>query len=361
MDSLWRAVDRPESAIRDGLGRVDQAWLADLPPAVSHSRVMSFCVLAIKEAMKHAGWTSLDPDDGLIIATTTGQFLQWQPSFVKHVKGELDRGGFRQDFVNQPLDALARNLQGYFEHTGPFTVVTSACTAATQALALGALWLKQGRVKRVLVGGAEVLCDLTTEGFKSLQLLSSAPATPFDRSRKGINLSEGAAFLCMERECASPLAAVSGIGFTTDGHHMTAPHPQGEGSYQAMMQALRHAGAAASDVDWVHAHGTGSVHNDAAEGLAVSRVFGEQGPVVSSTKWIHGHALGASGAIETALVVRAMNEGRILHTRGLQDPDESIPLRHARKDVFGPVNMVLKNTLGFGGANSAVLLTRGLP
>jgi 3-oxoacyl-(acyl-carrier-protein) synthase len=311
--------------------------------------------------MHQAGWTGLTHEDGLIVATTTGQFLQWDHPFVEFVEGRLDRSAFRKNFVHQPLGELAVNIQKYFEHTGPFSVVTSACTAATQAMALGALWLKQGRVKRVLVGGAEVLCQLTCDGFRSLQLLSTDPATPFDQTRKGINLSEGAAFLCMERDCERPLAAISGVGFTTDGHHMTAPHPRGEGSFHAMNQALRHAAIAPAQVDWVHAHGTGSVHNDAAEGLAISRVFENHQPWVSSTKWIHGHALGASGAIEMALVVHAMNEGRVLHTRGLAQPDSSIKIRHPLEDVQQDLNVVLKNTLGFGGANSAVVLTRGVP
>lgn len=360
IEALWSSVDRPQSSIRNGLGRVDDSWLQSVPASIRPNRALAFCVLAALEAMNDAGWSGLRPDDGLIIATTTGQFLQWDQSFIQFVDGRLDRGEFRRDFVHQPLGELAVNLQKFFEHTGPFSVVTSACTAATQAMALGALWLKEGRVKRVLVGGAEVLCQLTCEGFRSLQLLSNDPATPFDKSRRGINLSEGAAFICMERECDRSLAALSGVGFSTDGYHMTAPHPQGEGSYQAMNQALRHAGIGPEQVDWVHAHGTGSVHNDAAEGLAINRVFGNNQPWVSSTKWIHGHALGASGAIETALVVQAMTQDRVLHTRGLSQPDSSISVRHATEDVRQNLNVVLKNTLGFGGANSAIVLTRGM-
>jgi 3-oxoacyl-(acyl-carrier-protein) synthase len=220
------------------------------------------------------------------------------------------------------------------------------------------MWIRTGKVKRCLVGGAEVLCALTTEGFRSLQLLSTEPATPFDANRKGINLSEGAAFLCLEADASRPLARLSGFGFSTDGFHMTGPHPEGEGSYRAMRDALTKAGLQPHDIDWVHAHGTGSQANDTSEGLAISRLFADENrPYVSSTKWFHGHALAASGALETALVISAMNSQRVLHTRGLKTPDPRVKLKHPEHDIMMPVKHVLKNTLGFGGANAAIVLS----
>lgn len=357
-DALWRSTYDTTSHIQNGIGHVADDWLASLPPTTMANRALSFCILAIAEAMNQAGWTELTPADGIILATTTGQFLQWDGAFIEFIGGKMGRENFRQEFLHQPLGELTTAIQKYFNHTGPYSVVTSACTAATQAIALGSLWLKHGRVKRVLVGGVEVLCRLTCDGFKSLQLLSPEPSTPFDRARRGINLSEGAAFLCLESGSAKPLAEIAGVGFSTDGYHMTAPHPEGEGCFQAMSQALRSAQLEPSMIDWIHAHGTGSSHNDASEGAAVSRLFGDQGPYISSTKWLHGHALGASGAIETALVVRAMNEGRILRTRGLKDPDPAIRVRHPEQDLNQPIRYAVKNTLGFGGANAAIVLKR---
>jgi 3-oxoacyl-(acyl-carrier-protein) synthase len=126
-----------------------------------------------------------------------------------------------------------------------------------------------------------------------------------------------------------------------------------------MNRALQTAGVSPGEVTWVHAHGTGSPQNDLAEGLAIARVFqGTEAPWVSSTKWLHGHALGAAGALESVLVVRAMREGLVIATRGLKTADPRIPVRHPEGDLRLKSRHVLKNTLGFGGANAAVLFSQ---
>ncbi len=357
VDSLWRNTLAGHSGIKNGLGRVSADSLCEFSPAVQDNRALAFCVKAAGEAMTQAGWKSLEPDDGLILATTTGQLLMWDFGFIDFINGRSTREQFRKVFANQPLAELLCSVAHHFAHTGPSSLVTSACSASTQALAMGAMWIRQGRVKRCLVVGVEVLCDLTTEGFRSLQLLSNEPARPFDQARQGINLSEGAAVICLEEKSANPLARLSGFGFSTDGYHMTGPHPEGDGSFRAMDAALRVAGLKPSEISWVHAHGTGSLQNDLAEGLAIARLFGTDAPWVSSTKWLHGHALAASGALEVAVIVRAMTEGIVLHTRGLVQPDVKIPVRHPMVDVQQPVLHVLKSTLGFGGTNAALVIS----
>lgn len=352
VDELWSRTRRDQSGIVAGLGRVVD------PEFAGGNRALKFSLRAAREAMNQAGWSELGPSDGLIFATTTGFFLQWDRAFTSFVNKDLGLPEFREKFLNQPLAELNRQLSLELGQPGASTLVSSACSASTQAIGLGAMWIASGRVKRCLIAGVEVLCDLTCEGFRSLQLLSSGPATPFDRARSGINLSEGAAFLCLEGGTGG-LARVSGSGFSTDAYHMTGPHPEGEGSYRAMKRALMVAGVSPGDVDWVHAHGTGSQQNDMAEGLAVSRLFEEHRPYVSSTKWLHGHALGASGALESVLLVRALSEGVILKTRGLVNPDEKIPVRHPEIDLNIRARHVVKNTLGFGGTNAAVVISSG--
>lgn len=352
VEDLWSAVGQERSGVVDGLGRVPDDIFIEAPA----NRALAFAVHAAREAMRHAGWSRLNSDDGLIIATTTGFFLQWDRAFTDFVNDRLPLDRFRSDFLNQPLMQLNVELARALGHRGPSTVLTSACSASTQALALGAMWIKQKRVKRCLVAGVEVICDLTAEGFRSLQLLSREPATPFDVDRRGINLSEGAAFLCLESGDAG-LAGISGYGFSTDAFHMTGPHPEGHGSYRAMNQAVRSAGLTPEDIYWVHAHGTGSLQNDMSEGLAVKRLCGEHEPFVSSTKWLHGHSLAASGALESALVVRAMQAGLVLKTRGLKNPDPRIPVLHPARDEKVKPGHVLKNTLGFGGANASLVLS----
>lgn len=355
LESLWSACRSNQSGIVEGLGRVPK-----YAPQYTNNRALDFSLISAREALAQAQWNSLGQETGLIVATTTGYFLEWHSSLISNYSGSESLEDFRTKFSNQPLGKLTEELAQQLGVGGPTMLLTSACSAATQAIALAALWISQGRVKKCLVVGVEVLCDLTMDGFKSLQLLSPQTARPFDQNRTGINLSEGAGALCLEAcESSHPngLAAVSGFGVTTDAFHMTGPAPGGDGSRRAMERALRGANLAPKDIAWIHAHGTGSMANDLSEGQAIASLFGESRPWVSSTKWIHGHALAASGAIETALVVKAMSENLLLHTRGLENPDPAIQLNHPGQDLELSKGHVLKNTLGFGGTNASLILS----
>lgn len=364
LDSFWQSAVSERSGINEaGLGLITEEILNPLRDEVLDSgaltRPVLIAVSAIKKAMYEAGWSALDPEtDGIIVASTVSQVPYWEKCLISYLKGQMDDVGFSSVLRLQSLGSLNEAIAEYFRFQGKNILVASACSAATQAIGLASLWIKQGRVKRCLVGGAEVMSGLTFEGFKSLQLFNPKPARPFDLNRQGINLSEGAAFFCLEKAPSAAIAEVAGCGFTTDAYHMAAPHPEGRGSYQAMRAAIKMAGVQPSDVDWVHAHGTGSVANDLAEGSAFAQLFGQTGPFVSSTKAIHGHALGASGAIETALCVQALRKQVALRTVGLVNPDPAIKIRHLDSNRSMPLNYILKNTLGFGGNNAALVLKR---
>lgn len=358
---LWVNAVAGVSGIKAGVGRIDGT--APGEEKTNTARSTFFAAHAAREAMAGARWNGTKPD-ALIFATTTGRIPAWETQLVEHLRGNLAAEPFAEVFRSQPLSSALDGLKQELGFDGRTLLVSSACSAATQALALGAMWIRQGRAKRVLVVGAEVLCDLTLAGFGSLQLLAPEGARPFDRDRAGINLSEGAGAICLESTADRPsnapeLATLSGYGLSTDGYHMTSPHPEGRGSFQAMRQALRTAGVRPDEISWVHAHGTGSKHNDASEGAALAHLFSEvpTAPYVSSTKRIHGHALGASGAIEAVLCVEAIRRGTILPTAGLGTPDPEIRVRHAIGPVDQPVNHILKNTLGFGGTNASLVFS----
>jgi 3-oxoacyl-(acyl-carrier-protein) synthase len=348
VETFWRRVAAGDTAIREGLGRV----------AVTDSdsgRALGFSLTAAREAMNQAGMSQLTADDGFILATTTGQIDVWSKEFVDFLIQKSSRESLEPVFRYQSLGALLDSLRKELGHPSRSTLVTSACSASTQAIALGAMWIRQGRVKRCLVGGVEILTTLTVEGFKSLQLLSNDPSTPFDVNRKGINLSEGAGFLVLGGDSES-LCQITGYGLSTDAFHMTGPHPEGAGSFAAMSSALAKANLKPSDISWVHAHGTGSQLNDLSEGLAISRLFGATTPV-TSTKYSHGHALGASGAIESVLCVEALRRQTALKTAGLSKVDPKI---NVNVNFSTPLALkhVLKNTLGFGGVNAAVVFSK---
>ncbi|HEX2880513.1 MAG TPA: beta-ketoacyl-[acyl-carrier-protein] synthase family protein [Polyangiaceae bacterium] len=357
--ALWQAALEQRSGIEQGVGRVVRATAA-----AADSPALSFAKAAAREALQGAGWSSLEPGDGLIVATTTGHIPLWQRALPGFIRGRMSHDEFEPILRRQTLGSFLNDLRRDLGHTGPALVVSSSCAAGTQALGLAALWLKTGKVRRCLVGGAEVLCDLTLEGFRCLQLMTLRPSAPFDAGRSGIHLSEAAAFLCLESDPnVSPLGCISGFGFSTDAHHMTGPHPEGVGSFQAMTAALQSAGLSPEQVDWIHAHGTGSQQNDLAEGLAIARLFGgaARGPRVTSTKSVHGHALGASGALETVLCLEALRQQTVLPTAGLTQPDPRIDVRHVTQPERIPVRHILKNTLGFGGNNAALVISGAPP
>lgn len=354
---VWQNLLRNRTGIREGVGQVPGEIGSEQPAHMASHHALGFAMSAIRQALEQAGWSQLNLDDGIILATTTGQILIWDQALIRRASGLDSQQEFRQAFNQQPLGELLRSVRFELGHQGPCTLLTSACSASTQALALGAMWIRQGRVRRCLVVGVEVLCDLTVEGFRSLQLLSSQGCMPFDVNRQGINLAEGAGVICLDSQANTPLARLSGFGLSSDGHHMTGPHPDGEGSWRAMRDALNVAGLMPSEVSWVHAHGTGSKQNDLSESRALHRLFGEVQPFVSSTKWSHGHALAASGTLEVTLVVQAIQNQLILHTRGMERPDPGILVNHPRQDLQFPLRHVLKSTLGFGGSNAALVIS----
>jgi 3-oxoacyl-(acyl-carrier-protein) synthase len=362
VDNLFAAALHDQSGVIDGLGKIPDSVARKLrtnhPEVFQKSITLGYAYAAALQAMQNAGWTKLSPDDGIIFATTTGQISRWEPELMHFLKGESTPESFSEPFSHQSLGLCIEDLANLFEFRGRTQLVTSACSAGTQAIALAAMWVRSGKVKRCLVGGVEILSELTTSGFSSLQLLLKEPARPFDRNRHGINLSEAAAFLCLENNSENPLAQISGYGLSTDAFHLASPEPEGAGCLRAMRSALKNAKLNPSQVSWVHAHGTGSRANDQAECAAVNALFPETPPWVSSTKNIHGHALGASGALETVLCVEALQRGVILKTAGLQIPDPTLNLKHPTQNLNIAYDHILKNTLGFGGNNAALVISR---
>ncbi len=355
-EELWSRICENSPGLDGSLGSISRASSTDLTKLA-----LDFCERAARQAMAQANWKNINPDDGIILGTTTGQILAWDQGFGELLNGSIDADSFRKIFVCQPLGSLLNQVTARLGQTTHQQVLSTACTASTQALALATLWLKQGRVKRCLVGGVEVLCDLTVEGFKSLQLLAPTRSKPFSKHRNGINLSEGAAFVCLEKNISAgqSLTQISGLGMSSDAFHMTSPHPEGRGSQQAILLALKSAQLKPQQIDWIHAHGTGSFYNDLSEGLAIQAVFGKDSPFVCSTKSIHGHALGASGMIETIICMQALENQVRLRTPGLTDPDPAIPVQHLPSAHQSyPLRHILKMTLGFGGANAALVFSR---
>ena len=251
-----------------------------------------------------------------------------------------------------------------FGRFGFVATPSTACSSAVNALIMGANLIRSGVYDIVVAGGSECLTRFHLNGFNALMILDREPCRPFDATRAGLNLGEGAAYVVLERASsarargAEACASLDGWGNNCDAFHQTASSPEGEGAFRAMSSALSDAGLAPDEVDYINAHGTGTPNNDASESAALKRLFGDRVPPVSSTKSFTGHTTSASGAIETVICLLALRHQFLpvnlnwSHPmpEGIRPVVESAPRREIRH--------VLCNSFGFGGNDSSLLLSK---
>ena len=245
----------------------------------------------------------------------------------------------------------------------PCQVIANACASGTNAIGHAFECLRSGRYQRVLTGGYDALSELVFTGFDSLQASTPEKCRPFDRHRAGMVLGEGAAILALEnlelaRKRGAPvLAEIVGYGISTDNFHITQPDPSGVGPRQAMERALQSAQISADEVDYINAHGTATIFNDAAEGKAISQLFNSV--PVSSTKSMMGHSLGAAGAIEAVISLLALRHQFLPPNINFDALDDRLDLNVvANESRPAVVRMALSNSFGFGGTNASILIRR---
>ncbi|MBI4705415.1 MAG: beta-ketoacyl-[acyl-carrier-protein] synthase family protein [Deltaproteobacteria bacterium] len=278
---------------------------------------------------------------------------------------------YRQDRVAL-LEPVARYTDGDLSGTlavaigaqGPALTVANACSSGTDAIGLGASWLRAGLCDLVVAGGADRLSRFPYLGFYALRNSSTRDCRPFDRDRDGLNLGEGAGVLVLEREPdarrrgAEVLGLVAGYGCAADAHHATAPHPEGRGLRLAIAHALADAGLESRAVGLVNAHGTGTVHNDRVEGQALVDCLSPEVTVVA-TKGYTGHTLGAAGAIEAIFALCNLRDGRVGPSAGFATPDPACAVVPTREPAATPARVALSTSLAFGGTNSVLVLLAG--
>lgn len=228
---------------------------------------------------------------------------------------------------------------------------STACTSSANALGYAYELLSKGIYKDIIVVGADSISHTTVNGFKALEVLSSKPCTPFDKNRKGMNVSEAVAVLHLSN--AKSTIEMHGVGYSSDAHHITQPHPEGEGAVRAIGNALRCANIKAHEIGYINAHGTGTPANDFSEAKAIAAVF-DKTPV-SSTKSITGHTLGAAGALEAIITIEALKNQMIPPNTNLNEP-ENEALFLPKESMKKKFEYALSNSFAFGGNNTAVVL-----
>lgn len=340
-----------------------------LPIGKSEARRLSrsdrLAVVAAKEAIEQASANAPLPLERAIVSTgtSTGGLLEGEDFYFRR----LVRGRRRtapstvlQQPTSGPSDAVAR----VFNLGGGVISNATACASAGAAIGMAADYLRSRHADVALAGGSDALCRMTYSGFNVLQAVDAEPCSPFDAERKGITLGEGAAYLVLERwddavaRGATILAELCAYGASCDAHHPTAPAEDGRGAEAAMRIAMREGGVAADDVDYINAHGTGTLLNDSAETRAIVTAFGERVPA-SSSKSYFGHTLGAAGGIEAVITVLALREQLAPPTLRLRAaaPDCTLDyIPHTPRPMS--MERALSNTFGFGGSNVSLLFRR---
>lgn len=335
---------------------LDVSAIAPRAEALDWSRSDALAFSAAHEALAHAArppGASL----GLILGGTTGGMYETERALSKIAPGLIQPQDARR-LLDFPLATSVERVARSLGCAGPSATVCSACSSGAVAIAVAASWLLSGRAQAVVAGGVDGLCQLTFAGFNALGAVDPEPSRPFDVSRAGLTLGEGAGCLVLELESSARargvpvIAFLSGWAVASEAHHITHPEPSGERAAAVISRAIEVAGLRPSDVDYVNAHGTGTTQNDAMEARALERAFGaDAGRVwVSSSKAQLGHTLGAAGAIEAAIAALSVERGVVPPTAGLQNP-EAAALRHVQEaNVRAPLRAALSNSFGFGGA-----------
>ncbi|MBM3835927.1 MAG: beta-ketoacyl-[acyl-carrier-protein] synthase family protein [Verrucomicrobia bacterium] len=328
-------------------------------------RAAKLLLLAAHQAWNQPGWTPCSHLP-VVLGTTSGGMSLGETYYRQAI--ERPRNHHRQAgrVIHYQPQRHGLDLAGAFGFSGPIFVIANAC--ATGANAVGHAWqlIRNGRAERVLAGGYDALSQLVFSGFDSLQALSPTQCRPFDAQRDGLALGEGAAVFALEtvasaeRRRADILGEIVGYGATTDAHHLTQPHPQGDAALGAMNAACQSAGLEPSQIDYVNAHGTGTPLNDSAEAAAINRWAGAHAPTlpVSSTKSSVGHLLGGAGAVEMAVCLMALQGQWLPPTSTLREPDPAARFPVVRQPTAAKLEYALTNSFGFGGANATLILRR---
>lgn len=360
-------VDLSNEQMKNSLG---------IPLSKMMSRTALMGMMAIKEALQDAQISKQDALVGknektslriLLVSGTTVGGMDITEQCFDHLKDKMDEGqavaSDEVEFLNHhDCGNCTQIMADYFGTFDDVTTLSTACSSAANAIMLGARLIQAGEADIVVAGGTEALSKFHLNGFNSLMILDHEPCRPFDDTRAGLNLGEGAAFVVLESEEVArlrgrkPHAYLSGYGNACDAFHQTASSENGEGAFLAMKEALEMAHLHPQDIQYVNAHGTGTPNNDQSETISLKRIFGEQMPRVSSTKSFTGHTTSASGSIETVICILAMQHHFVPANLGWKNPmaDGIVP---TMGEEHADLEHVLCNSFGFGGNDSSLILS----
>lgn len=332
--------------------------------------IHKYTYVAAREALDDSGLKDISSYEserfGIAIGTLAGELPPFE-YLLRNAPDDKANGFDINVALTYPPSSITTLLSEDFGFEGPNMVSLNACSSGNHAIAWAYDLLSEGKVDVMLVGGGELIPQTEFTHFHNLKALAPEKCQPFDKNRKGLIIGEGAGIMVMEnldfalKRNADIHAELKGTGMSCDGHHMTAPHPEGTGAIKAMSDALADAGISYKDIDYINAHGTGTPLNDRMETIAIKSIFKERakGIPVSSVKSMIGHTMGAASAIESVISCLAIKNNAIPPTIHYETPDPECDLDYVPNEGRKlKVNCVLNNSFAFGGNNVTNIFSR---
>ncbi len=354
----------------------DPSAFIDKKAARRMDRFVQFAVVAALKALEDSGLT-ITEENASRVGVILGSGIGGMETMENQFRTCYDKGPKRVSPFFIPMIIVnmgAGQVSIYTGARGPNYATVTACAAGTHAIGEAFRAVQSGIADAMIAGGSEAaITPISYAGFTSAGALSrrneepEKASRPFDAERDGFVMGEGAGILVLEdlekaqARGAKIYAEIIGYGASCDAYHMTAPHPEGLGAYEAMKRTLEDAGLQPEQVDYINAHGTSTRQNDQIETLAIKKLFGEHAYklAISSTKSMLGHLLGAAGGVEAIITALALKHGVIPPTINYENPDPDCDLDYvpnvARKQQC---NYALSNSFGFGGHNACLALAR---
>lgn len=345
--------------------RADNATLAaraGMPAHISRTALLSR--IAAQEAWDSTGLGEIrNYRVGFVSANTVGGMDKTEEFFADYLKDP--QSGQLSKVVNHECGSITELVADSLGIRHHVTTISTACSSGANALMYGSRLIRNNMVDVVIAGGTDALTRFTLNGFNTLMILDQESCRPFDDTRKGLNLGEGAGYVVLVKDTLkelirTPWCKLSGFANANDAYHQTASSPEGIGNYLAMKGALEMSGLKPEEIDYINLHGTGTQNNDSSEGLAIERLFAPHYPPVSSTKSFTGHTLGASGGIEAVFSALAVREGYLYPNANFGTRMKEVPFTPVTAFSEGnKVHHVMSNSFGFGGNCSSLIFSIG--
>lgn len=371
-DNGFRPIERFDTAVFDRsiAGEVKGFNAADFMTAAEAKRMgrcSAYAVAAARMAVEDAGLKTehlAGARTGVVLGTTMGEaevIADLEDAWIHRGLDAVDTSRI----ASYGTSLLPIHVARSFGARGMVIALPAACAAGNYAIGFAADQIRAGRADVVITGASEIIQKLQFAGFVRLGAVAPDRCQPFDKNRKGLIVGEGAGILVLEseehlvRRGGVPMAEIGGYGLACDAHHITRPHPDGAGSLTAMREAIASSGITPDEVDFINAHGTGTSANDKVESAVVKATFGERRVPISSMKGMLGHCMGAASALEAVACVLTVQTGLYPATLGYETPDPECDVNLiANQAVKGKADIVLNNSLAFGGYDAVVTFAK---